>query len=272
MSYIAITIATRPELTDMLVAQLSEAGFEGFEEQTTALVAYIPEQDFNEAALLEILQQHEVSFTRETIAKTNWNAVWESNFQPVQVGDFCGIRADFHPPFTPAPTYEIVITPKMSFGTGHHATTFCMIQLMQALDFKDKQVFDFGTGTGILAILAEKLGAAQVDAIDIDEWAVTNTEENITANQGKLVKVWQADSLEAVKDTYNIVLANINRNILLAFMGDMRRLLLPGGILLLSGIMPADEAAILASAQAQGFDLQTKLDKDNWLAMQFIAG
>jgi ribosomal protein L11 methyltransferase len=272
MSHIAITIATQPEQTDILVAQLADAGFEGFEEQATALIAYIPEQDFDEAVLMALLQPHGLQFTRETIAQTNWNALWESNFEPVQVGDFCGIRAGFHPPFTPAPMHEIVITPKMSFGTGHHATTFCMIQLMQALDFKNKRVFDFGTGTGILAILAEKLGATQVDAIDIDEWAVTNTIENITANAGKLVKVWQADSLEGVKEVYDIVLANINRNILLAFMADMRRLLVPGGILLLSGIMPADETVILAAAREQGFDLQTKLDKDNWLAMQFMVG
>ncbi|MFY0253990.1 50S ribosomal protein L11 methyltransferase [Chitinophaga sp. 30R24] len=269
MSYIAITIQAGAELTDLLIAQLSGVGYEGFEEQAAALIGYIPATDFDEAALVEVLEAYGVTYTKETILPVNWNAVWESNFQPVLVEDFCGIRAAFHPPFTPPPAYEIVITPKMAFGTGHHATTSSMIKLMQALNISGEKVFDFGTGTGILAILAEMMGAAEIDAIDYDEWAVNNTIENIAANQMQKVKVWQADRLEKINGKYDILLANINCNILLQFMADMRKLLQPDGILLLSGILPTDELTITTAATAQGFVHTKKIEKDNWLAMQF---
>jgi len=269
MSYIAITMHAGAHQTDLLIAQLSEVGYEGFEEQAAALVGYIPETDFDEAVLLEILQPYGVTYTKETILPANWNAVWESNFQPVQVDDFCGIRAAFHPPFSPQPAYEIVITPKMSFGTGHHATTSSMIKLMEAIGFEGKKVFDFGTGTGILAILAEMMGAATADAIDYDEWAVNNTLENIEANKMSKVKVWQADRLDAITEKYDILLANINCNILLQFMGDMRGLVVPGGRLLLSGILTTDEEKITAAAASHGFVPERKIEKDNWLALQF---
>jgi ribosomal protein L11 methyltransferase len=269
MSYIAITMRAGAEQSDLLIAQLSVLNYEGFEEQTDALIAYVPETDFDEAALLEILTPQGVTYTKETILPANWNALWESNFEPVQVDNFCGIRADFHAPFDPQPAYEIVITPKMAFGTGHHATTSSMIKLMEDIDFAGKKVFDFGTGTGILAILAEMMGAATADAIDYDEWAVNNTLENITANQMSKVKVWQADRLDAITEKYDILLANINCNILLQFMGDMRGLIQPGGKLLLSGILPTDETNIVAAAASQGFVKEKRIEKDNWLALQF---
>lgn len=271
MSHIAITMQVSAEQADLLIAALSAAGVEGFEEQTDTLIAYIPEADFDETLLQSVLVPYGITYTKETIQQTNWNALWESNFEPVQVGDFCGIRAAFHPPFTPKPAYEIVITPKMSFGTGHHATTSSVIKLMQGLPIAGKKVFDFGTGTGILAILADMMGADEVDAIDYDEWAVNNTLENISANNTGNTKVWQADNLDAVKGPYDIILANINLNVLLRFMTDMRRLLRPGGTLLLSGIMPSDEEQITQSAVPAGFSLQEKIEKDNWLALQFKA-
>jgi ribosomal protein L11 methyltransferase len=269
MSYIAITMRAGAAQTDLLIAQLSELKYEGFEEQTDALIAYIPAVDFEEAALQAQLAPYGVTYTKETIGQTNWNALWESNFEPVQVDDFCGIRADFHPPFDPQPSYEIVITPKMAFGTGHHATTASMIKLMQGLDFNGKSVFDFGTGTGILAILAEMMGAATADAIDYDEWSVNNTLENVAANGMKKVKVWQADKLDAITGKYDILLANINYNILLQFMGDMKNLVIPGGKLLLSGILPTDEENIAAAAVSKGFIQEGRIEKDNWLALQF---
>ncbi|MFX1707714.1 50S ribosomal protein L11 methyltransferase [Chitinophaga sp. CC14] len=269
MSYIAITMRAGAEQTDLLIAQLSELKYEGFEEQPDTLIAYIPAADFDEAALQQQLEAHGVTYTKETILPVNWNALWESNFQPVQVDSFCGIRAEFHPPFDPQPVYEIIITPKMAFGTGHHATTASMIKLMEPLDFKGKKVFDFGTGTGILAILAEMMGADTVDAIDYDEWSVNNTLENLTANGMNKVKVWQADNLDAITGKYDILLANINYNILLKFMGDMRHLLVPGGKLLLSGILPTDEENIAAAAVSTGFIMEGRIEKDNWLALQF---
>jgi ribosomal protein L11 methyltransferase len=142
---------------------------------------------------------------------------------------------------------------------------------MEGIDFKGKQVFDFGTGTGILAILACKMGASAIDAIDIDEWSVENTKENIANNNASPVKVWQADTLKNIKGTYDVVLANINRNILLEFMADLRRILVRDGVLVLSGILKDDEAAILESARQNGLVLETQLEKDNWLAMKLLA-
>lgn len=269
MSHIAITLEVNEEQKDLLIAQLSEIAFEGFEEQENKLIAYIPAQDLDEAALETILQPYGIGYTKEVILPTNWNEVWESNFQPVQVDDFCGIRAAFHPPFDPKPAYEIIITPKMAFGTGHHATTFSMIRLMKDLPINGKRVFDFGTGTGILAILAEMMGATVIDAIDYDEWAVNNTVENIQANGMQKTKVWQADTLEGIQSTYDIILANINCNILLQFMGEMRRILADDGQLLLSGILTTDEEKITEAANAVGLVLTRKQEKDNWLALQF---
>ncbi|WP_343674641.1 50S ribosomal protein L11 methyltransferase [Chitinophaga sp.] len=271
MTHTAITMTCANEIKDILIAELSEKGFDGFEEQGATLVAYIPEENFNEGEVKALTETYGVTYTSETIKQENWNAVWESNFQPVLVDDFCGIRASFHAPFDPAPLHEIVITPKMSFGTGHHATTASMIKLMQGIEFRGKKVFDFGTGTGILAILAARMGASIIDAIDIDTWSVENTKENIENNNALPVKVWQADTLKNIRNTYHIVLANINRNILLEFMADMRRLLERDGILLLSGILREDESVILEAARKNGLVLETVLDKDNWLAMKLLA-
>lgn len=271
MSHIAITIYCSSEQADVLIAQLSTAGYEGFEERTGQLIAYIPTADFDLPALEALLLPHGLEYTKEEIRQENWNAVWESNFEPVVVGSFCGIRAGFHPPFQQHVEHEIIITPKMSFGTGHHATTFSMIRLMQQLDLSGKRVFDFGTGTGILAILAKKMGAGQTDAIDIDDWAVENSRENAAENHTADIRIWQADSLKNITGPYDIILANINRNILLQYMADMRRLLTPGGHLLLSGIMTQDEPAILESASLQGLVRLQQEEKDNWLAMKLIA-
>jgi ribosomal protein L11 methyltransferase len=160
-NYIQLELpVTSQDQIDWLVAELAAAGYEGFEEQDHVLKAYIPEQYWNEEVLLEIAHRVGTTYKHEMIPETNWNAVWESNFEPVTVEKFAGIRAEFHPAFEGI-KHEIVITPKMSFGTGHHATTWQMILQMQDINFKEKAVLDFGTGTGVLAILAEKLGAAR---------------------------------------------------------------------------------------------------------------
>lgn len=273
MSHIAITISAPSELKDILVAQLSDAGYEGFEETAETLVAYIPETLFNEAALKETLQAHGLDYTKETIAQANWNAVWESSFEPVLVDNFCGIRAGFHAPLETQVLHEIVITPKMSFGTGHHATTYSMIKLMRDVDFAGKKVFDFGTGTGILAILAEKLGAAHTDAIDIDTWAVENSLENAATNDVKHVHIWQADQLDNIAEqSYDILLANINRNILLANMGHMKKILKMGGLLILSGILQEDEPAIVKAAAMENLYPERKSAREHWLALSFTLG
>lgn len=270
MSHIAITIPAPAELKDILVAQLADTGYEGFEETADSLVAYIPEQLYDEGILLGIIGSHGLDYTKEHIAQANWNAVWESNFQPVLVGRFCGIRAGFHAPLEGRVQHEIVITPKMSFGTGHHATTYSVITLMEEIDFTGRKVFDFGTGTGILAILADKLGAARTDGIDNDTWAVENALENTANNEARAVRIWQADSLEAVEDAgYDVVLANINRNILLANMGHMKRILKNHGLLILSGILQEDESVIVQAAAAAGLRPERKAEREHWLALSF---
>lgn len=272
MSHIAITVSAPSGLKDILVAQLSDAGYEGFEETAETLVAYIPETLFNEAVLQGILHTHGVDYTKETIAQANWNAVWESSFEPVLVDGFCGIRAAFHAPLEEKVQHEIIITPKMSFGTGHHATTYSMIKLMRDVDFTGKEVFDFGTGTGILAILADKLGAARVDAIDIDSWAVENAQENAAANGAGRVQIWQDDHLDNITSRqYDILLANINRNILLANMGHMKKILKMDGLLILSGILQEDEPAIVKAAALENLYPARKSLREHWLALSFRA-
>ncbi len=270
MSHIAVTISAPAEIKDILIAQLADVGYEGFEETADQLVAYIPEADFDENTLQGLAGSHGLDYTKEKIAQANWNAVWESNFQPVLVDGFCGIRAGFHAPLGDTVRHEIVITPKMSFGTGHHATTYSVIKLMEDIDFGGKKVFDFGTGTGILAILADKLGAAQTDGIDNDTWAVDNAEENVAGNACRAVRIWQADRLDGVESgAYDVVLANINRNILLANMVHMKRILKNHGILILSGILQEDETAIVQAAAAAGLKKERKAEREHWLALSF---
>ena len=192
MQYIRITLNNVAEdAQDILVAQLSYLGFEGFEHNPDNLMAYINEDEFVEEELQAITGDQ--AYTTEIIAQQNWNALWESNFEPVIVDDFCIIRADFHNVQVTTP-HEIIITPKMSFGTGHHATTQLMMILMKDMDFAGKQVLDFGTGTGVLAILAEQLGAAYALGIDNDEWAVNNALENIARNNCEKITIVQNDT------------------------------------------------------------------------------
>jgi ribosomal protein L11 methyltransferase len=271
MSHIAITISAPSEIKDILIAQLADVGYEGFEEAGEQLIAYIPAEQFDENIITGMLGSHGLDYTKETIEQANWNAVWESNFQPVLVGSFCGIRAGFHDSLQGQVEHEIVITPKMSFGTGHHATTYSVIRLMEETDFRDKRVFDFGTGTGILAILADKLGAAQADAIDNDSWAVDNALENAETNHAA-VRIWKEDQLDTLEaGSYDVVLANINRNILLANMKNMKRILKNHGILILSGILQEDEPAIVKAAGENGLALDKKAEKEHWLALSFKA-
>lgn len=269
MEYIQINIPVREvSLSDILVATLSDMGYEGFVEEEALLTAYIAANEFDEDALIQLLKGYSVSYTAERIAQQNWNTAWEQNFEPVVVEDFCTVRADFHniPKRT---TFEIIITPKMSFGTGHHATTQLMMMQMKALDLKDKRVFDFGTGTGILAILAEMLGAKSVLAIDNDEWSVENSKENIERNNSKNISI-QLGSLEVLHEgQFDVILANINRNILLTYMQQLYSLLKPGSKLLMSGLLEEDEALIQNAAKEAGLSSVNKTALNKWIALLF---
>ncbi len=253
---------------EMLIAELSEAGYEGFEEGENLLKAFISAGIFDKAATLEIARNHATLFKELVIGETNWNAVWESNFQPVVVDDFVMVRADFHEPARGVEV-EIIITPKMSFGTGHHATTFMMIQAMREIDFRGKAVLDFGTGTGVLAILAEKLGAKRIVAIDNDEWSISNAAENIQRNDCNLIELKKAGTA-LLPESFDIILANINKNIILDNFSHLTDQARKGGTIVLSGLLEEDEEEISHIGNEQLLVFATGKKKDNWLCLKFI--
>lgn len=266
--YCELNIVSEDSLHDILIAELSEIGYDGFEESAGLLKAYIPEAIFVENELNILLNKYNLKYSLSIIKKQNWNAVWESNFEPVQVEDFVGIRAHFHPVFENV-AHEIVITPKMSFGTGHHATTYMVMQLMRELNcWNNASVFDFGTGTGILAILAEKLGATRVLAVDNDDWCIENASENILINQCKYIDIQKVDSVD-MDEQFQVILANINRNIILDNIQGLRKALVPGGQILLSGLLKVDEEDITAACTALGLTHQKTVERNGWIALWF---
>ena len=267
MGYIKITFTDlQPEQREILIAQLADAGYEGFEEKDTGLDAFINSKSFDKLILNEISFKYQTPYTKEKIAETNWNKVWESNFEPVIVNDYVAIRADFHKPITNT-QFEIVITPKMSFGTGHHATTHMMIELMKEIDLNGRSVLDFGTGTGILAILAERSGAKNIVAIDNDDWSITNAEENFKKNNcNKIILRKASDATSEIK--FDIILANINKNIILENLVLLKEQLNKGGQILLSGLLESDKEEILNVSSELHLKLKKKLIRNNWIALQ----
>lgn len=261
------------EQSDILVAALNETGYEGFEEGEGSLKAFIPASEFDESQLMRIADDHQVNYSKTLIEETNWNAVWESNFQPVIIEDmqdqqpWAGIRAHFHEPMQGL-QYEILITPKMSFGTGHHATTYLMMQQMREIEFTGKTVFDFGTGTGVLAILAEKMGAADILAADNDDWSIENTVENTGHNQCSAIRVLHTDTVN-MDEQFDIILANINKNVILANIPALEARLKQGGIILFSGLLAEDEKDILEATGNTTLRLQKKTEKNKWICLRF---
>ena len=257
---------------DILVAELGHVGFESFTENSNGLEAYIQKQDWKESLLddIQILQSEEVTFSYEVkeIEQVNWNAEWEKNFEPIVVGDEVSIRAPFHK--NPGIKYDIVIEPKMSFGTGHHETTHLMVQHLMDLDLEGKAVLDMGCGTGILAIFAEMKGAAMVDAIDIDNWCYENSLENVERNGCKTISVYEGDSDLLKPDSYDLIIANINRNILLQDMSVYAKSLRDHGTLLLSGFYTEDVDIINASAVSNGLIQDKKLKRNNWVGLKYV--
>ncbi len=268
MDYIEIGFTVSSEETkNILTALLNDAGYEGFEEGADFLQAFIPADRFDENDISEIAGRLGMKYSRKQIADRNWNALWESNFQPVQVDDFCLIRADFHAPGQGV-RHEIIITPKMSFGTGHHATTYMMIRQMQELDLKNKNVLDFGTGTGILAILAYQCGARHITAIDNDDWSIENADENIGKN-GATVKLIKADTASGA-ESFDIILANITRNVITDNFDHFIMQLQTGGTLLLSGLLEDDEAHMMNLADQYHLRLKKKMAHNGWISVAFI--
>lgn len=263
---IQLTIHTSDEkIREELIGLLSLFDFDGFEEQDDQLLYFFSEGKIDEQEVKKIINDYGLSYSRSLISPRNWNTVWESSFAPVVVDDFCSVRADFHQPLANT-QYEIIITPKMSFGTGHHATTYLMIEQMAKMDFKQKQVADFGTGTGILAILADKLGSSYVWAIDNDDWSIENAKENVKKNDGKVISVEKMDAFTS-KQKFDIILANINKNIIINNLDGLVFGLNKGGQILLSGLLKEDEREVLLLCRQFNLKHITTVEKDRWVSV-----
>ena len=266
--YVAVIFSNvKEDEVDIVVAMLANIGFEGFEEVGNVLKAYIGKPDCDEARVAEIAEQYSLLYQQEDVQTQNWNAVWESNFEPVVIDDFVAVRAHFHEVIQGV-QHEVVITPKMSFGTGHHATTTMMIEQMRNLNFFGKTVFDFGTGTGILSILAEKLGAKEILAIDNDDWSITNSKENIERNGCSHIRLELRDDAD-MNNSFDIILANINRNVIIENLSFLASQLQPGGCLLMSGLLEEDEDIIRAKADCYQLVYVNTMHKLQWISLLY---
>ena len=271
MNYHKYELKTDPETADILVAFLSDSPFDTFEESTHGLNAYAPATASTaeiEALLLDLQGQFDFSWDKELIEGQNWNELWESNFQPVIVGEFCAVRADFHEPI-PGVKWELVINPKMAFGTGHHETTWQCIAAIEHLPLESAKVLDYGCGTGILAILASKQGATEVEAVDIEIESYRNTIENSAANGVNNV-VARLGTLNDVQGRdFDGILANINRHVILESLPALAELLKPNGWLLISGILLSDEEIVTEATEKAGFSKKALKSRGNWLCGVF---
>ena len=276
MKYIQVKFTAEPDsqdVRDIIAALAAEVGFDSFTDEPDGLVGYCQEDLFNEETLTETMQNLpipciKVSFEAAKAEDKNWNEEWEKHFEPITVDDKCTVRATFHPEaHTP---YEIVIDPKMSFGTGHHETTYMMLQFLLKEELKGKKVLDMGCGTSVLAIMAAKRGATEVLAIDVDEWCVENSIENVERNGCDHIKVQLGDasSLANEKD-FDLIIANINRNILLNDIPQYVPALKAGGTLLLSGFYKEDIPLIREKAEAYALQYIENLERNNWVAVKF---
>lgn len=252
--------------TEVLIALLSNINYSGFEETGNGLKAFISQDNFNQDALDEITNAVGMNCERSLIKEQNWNAVWESSFEPIILSDFAAIRAGFHQPVQNV-KHEIVITPKMSFGTGHHATTYMMIEQMKGMDLTGKSVVDFGTGTAVLAILAEKMGAGLVDAIDNDDWSIDNAKENLAANGCSAINIFKAETLQKGK-AYDTILANINLNVIVDNLPAIVQATKKGTELLLSGFLKQDEADLLQLTAVYNLSHINTLQKGDWICLR----
>ena len=270
------TVSPKEPTTEILIAELGFAGFESFVETEEGVTAYIQKDEHNKAVLEDIYalknKEFDISYTVEEIAQVNWNEEWEKNFNPILIEDTVHIRAPFHDKIEGI-TNEIVIEPKMSFGTGHHETTHMMVKHLLTLanenKIKGKTVLDMGCGTGVLAILVEQLGAVKLDAIDIDNWCYLNSLENIARNNAKNIQVFEGDASLLINKKYDIIIANINRNILLNDMKTYLNVLAEDGILLLSGFYQEDIPIIDKEASKTGLKLHSIEEMNNWVALRY---
>lgn len=266
------TVEPKEPGTEILIAQLEDTPFESFIETENGFSAYIQKDLWNENVLKNVTllesDDFKIEYTVEEIDQVNWNEEWEKNFEPIEVDNTCRVRAPFHE--KKEVKYDIVIEPKMSFGTGHHETTFMMIQHLLETDVQDKKTLDMGCGTAILAILAEMKGAKPIDAIDIDNWCYLNSIENAERNNCQNISVYEGDAALLAGKKYDVIIANINRNILLNDMQQYVDCLNENGILFLSGFYEEDIPAIDASCTEKGLKFAKKHQRNNWVSLKYI--
>lgn len=259
---------------DLFIADLADLGFESFEDSEHGFLAYIPTAQYDmqalETLLLTLPSGFEAEYAYREIEPENWNAVWESNFEPITIGGQCHVRALFHPA-QPAYPYEIVIHPKMAFGTGHHQTTSLMVEYILEDDFEGKRVLDMGSGTGILAIMAIKRGAREADAFDNDPVCVDSVLENAALNQVDAIRTRCGSAELIAGETYDVILANINRNILLEHLPAYAAALEAGGALYLSGFYAGEDLDMLSDkAAGLGLAFDSAKQQDNWVAARYL--
>ncbi|WP_345272272.1 50S ribosomal protein L11 methyltransferase [Flaviramulus aquimarinus] len=257
---------------EILIAELGYAGFESFVENEDGVTAYIQKEDWQDNILenIQILNSGEfkITFNFSEIEQTNWNEAWEKNFNPIVVDNVCAVRAPFHDKFDTK--YDIIIEPKMSFGTGHHETTHMMIQHILKNDLNGKSVLDMGCGTGVLAILAELKGARPIDAVDYDNWCYLNSLENVTRNNCAHITVIEGDANVLKDKKYDVIIANINRNILLQDMASYISCLNENGMLFLSGFYNDDISLIQTECEKHLLKFEEKLERNNWVSLKFL--
>ena len=273
-TFIEYEFRLRPKqpAADILIAELDSLGFESFMETSDGLLAYIRKSDLSFDNLDHILllkdPEFKIEYTVSEVPEQNWNQRWEENFEPIILGRYCAVRAPFHK--VPEVKYDIVITPKMSFGTGHHETTHMMLQFVLKNEVSGKKVLDMGCGTGVLAILASMKGAALVHAVDFDHWSYLNALENVRLNGQKGIKVLEGNAASLGDSQYDIILANINRNTLLADIPTYVKHLNKGGILILSGFYKGDLPLISEKCAASGLSFQENLQNNDWVSAKYV--
>jgi ribosomal protein L11 methyltransferase len=275
MDFVELRVVAPRELADILVAELAEVGYNTFEDNDEGFCAYIEEDQFAADAVAEIVARYEgqgeVGYEHRVITRQNWNAEWEKNFKPLVIADKVSVRAPFHEA-RPDLAYEIVIMPRMSFGTGHHDTTALMITNQLGIDHNNKRVLDMGCGTGILAIMAVHLGASYVLAVDVEPWTAENAADNAQENnvQDKVeARLGDIKALEG-EEPFDIILANINRNVLLEDMAAYEQYLKPGSPILFSGFYEEDLPLIREAAEQHGLRYDSHRTQNHWVSAVFM--
>lgn len=274
MDYVELRVQAPAELADILVAELAEVGYNTFEDNDAGFCAYIDEDQFSPDAVAEIMARYqgmgEVEFDHRIITRQNWNAEWEKNFEPLVIAEHVSVRAPFHAA-RPDLAHDIVIMPRMSFGTGHHDTTALMLTNQLAVSHQGQRVLDMGCGTGILAVMAAQLGATKVLAVDVEPWTAENAADNARENNVQDTVEARLGDITALEgeEPFDIILANINRNVLLDDMPAYARYLRPGGPILFSGFYEEDLAQIRAAAEQAGFIYENHLVQNHWVSAIF---